>query len=175
MNTENKTLQQNRDKLLDGLKETELNEAIEAIKEADWQVRREVALALGNWNDENIVLPVLNHLAHNDSEWRVREAVATVLAEFGGPEARKLLEKMVKADPYPSVAEKALKGLTDLAIASFPELQKRGVEELGVVPMGPRPSDSGAEAFLLYLDEQSLYHTDSSVRHVADEMLAELK
>ena len=55
------------------------------------------------------------------------------------------------------------------------ELLKRGVEELGVDPMGPRRSDPGVEAFLLYLDEQSLYHTDSSVRHVADEILAELK
>lgn len=166
------------------IQELDLTPAMEAIHDAHWEVRRDVALALGAWGDE-VALEVLAQLARHDSEWRVREAVAEALATLGGARAVELLTHMVKTDPHPRPAERALKGLGDLALATWPE-QLGPVRKESPVPVrtrgalrvrGASPSrrvSSEADALLALLDEVRFRHPSSSVREVADDTLARL-
>lgn len=162
----------------------DLSPALDAIDDAHWEIRREVALALGEWGDE-VALKVLERLARNDTEWRVREAVAEALATIGGAQAVELLTYMVKTDPHPRPAERALKGLGDLALATWPEQlkaepeeQRAAVRTRGAIRVrGASPSkriSPEADALLALLDEVRFHHPAPSVREVADEILARL-
>jgi HEAT repeat protein len=157
--------------------------AFQAIEEAHWDVRRQVALTLREWRDE-IALQVLERLAKTDSEWRVREAVAEALSTIGGPQAVELLTFIVKTDPHPRPAERALTGLGDLALAAWPdELKPREaasttVRTRGAVRVrGASPSrriSPEADALLALLDQVRFRHPDPSVRAAADDTLARL-
>jgi len=162
----------------------DLTPAMEAISDAHWEVRREVALALGEWGDE-VALEVLKRLTRNDSEWRVREAVAEALATIGGAKAVDLLTDMVKTDPHPRPAERALKGLGDLALVTWPDQLRpvdreasAAVRTRGAVRVrGASPSrriNPDADALLALLDEARFRHPNPSVREVADDTLARL-
>jgi HEAT repeat protein len=160
----------------------DLTPAMDAIHDAHWEVRREVALALGEWGD-GVALEVLERLARNDPEWRVREAVAEALATIGGAKAVELLTSMVKTDPHPRPAERALKGLGDLALATWPDQLRRkepfaAVRTRGAIRMrGASPSKRSspeADALLALFDEMRFHHPHPSVREVADDTLAQL-
>jgi len=162
----------------------DLGPAMQAINDAHWEVRREVALALGEWGDE-IAVEVLRGLARNDSEWRVREAVAEALSVIGGPKAVDVLTHIVRTDPHPGPAERALKGLGDLALATWPgqlrpapEASHGAVVTRGAVRVrGASPSrriNPQADAILALLDEMRFRHPDPSVRVAAADALARL-
>jgi HEAT repeat protein len=162
----------------------DLTPALQAIGDTQWEVRREVALTLGEWGDE-VALEVLDRLAQNDSEWRVREAVAEALGSIGGPQAVEALTQMVKTDPHPRPAERALRALGDLAVATWPvqlepqpkespaALRTRGaVRVRGASPS--RHISPEADAILGLLDEIRFRHPDPSVRETAENVLAKL-
>ena len=162
----------------------DLTPAMKAIDDAHWEVRRDVALALGEWGDE-VALTVLERLMRSDSEWRVREAVAESLANIGGPRAVELLTEMVKTDTHPRPAERALKGLGDLALATWPDklgsadlnrpvaVRTRGAMRVRGASPSKRTTPE-ADALLALLDEVRLRHPYPSVREVADDTLARL-
>lgn len=165
------------------IQELNLAPALAAINDAHWEVRREVALALGEWADE-VALEVLERLARNDSEWRVRQAVAEALAMIGGPRAVELLIFIVKTDPHPTPAERALQGLGDLAQATWPEQlsppppTSQAKRTRGAIRVrGASPSrrvNPEADAILELLDGVRFHHPNPSVREAADEALAQL-
>jgi len=129
-------------------------EAMSALQDAGWQVRREV---VGAWRsrDYDLTLEVFESLARNDPEWPVREAVADMLPTIGGEKAIKLLTYIVKSDPHPTPKAKALEGLEELALAPRP-LSRAAVRTRGAVrvrgAVSPRPISPEAEVILALFD-----------------------
>jgi HEAT repeat protein len=173
------------------LEEIDLTPAMEALSDAQWDVRREVALAVGEWGDK-LAIEVLERLARTDSEWRVRATVAEALANIGGPKAVENLTYMVKKDPHPNPVERAMEGLGDLALATWPDsLGPAAPERSGAVRTrggavrtqrqgrvrGTSPSgrvNPEADAILDLLDEVRFRDPSPSVREAADATLARL-
>ncbi len=92
---------------------------------------------------------------------------------------------MIKTDPHPRPAERALTGLGDLALATWPDKLKAeskvaavSVRTRGTLRVrGASPSthiSPEADALLALLDEVRFQHPDPSVRATADETLARL-
>jgi HEAT repeat protein len=156
----------------------DLTPAMEAIKDAHWEVRREVALALGEWGDE-VAVKVLEHLARQDPDWEVRSAVAQALANIGGPRAVEVLKYMATTDPDPRARKAAVEGLAGLALTTWPEFCPRGaVRTRGAVRIrGARPSkrvSPEADAILKLLDDLRFQDSSSIVRDAAEGALAQL-
>lgn len=161
------------------IEEIDLTPAFEALADAHWEIRQQVALAVGEWGDE-LAIEVLKRLAYTDPEWRVRVAVAEALANIGGPKAIEILKHMAQADPHQDVRARAIEGLGDLALATWPELAEKQREishPRGVRVRGASPSkrlSPEAEAILELIDELRFRDHSSYVREVADKTLGRL-
>ncbi len=71
----------------------EIEIQIDLLKDADWVVRREAAITLGEMGDERCVEP-LGH-ALRDGDWQVREVAIEGLGQIGSP-AVELLIKLLR-------------------------------------------------------------------------------
>ena len=166
------------------LRDVNLEPALRALADAQWEVRKEVALAVGEWADERAV-EVLGHLARTNPEWRVRIAAVEALSNIGGPMVVKLLTGIAKSDPYQDVRARALEGLGDLALAAWPELsEKQGDRIRGTVRTRGAPRIRGsshakpvspeAASIMELLDDARFNDQSTLVRDAADATLAQL-
>ncbi len=166
------------------MSQEQLRIALEALSDAQPNVRREVAFALGEWADA-VAVTVLSALANRDDDARVRGAAVDALAKIGGPDAVQALQAIARQDTHEDVRASAIGGLGNLALASVPAWTEapparvRGtVRTRGRVPRRlaqARRHDNPEVAQILNLLEE-VRELDSShyVRSVADSTLAGL-
>jgi HEAT repeat protein len=70
----------------------EIDIQIDLLKDADWTIRREAAVTLGEMGDERCVAPLV--LALQDSDWQVREAAIEALGQVGSPAVEHLVKRL---------------------------------------------------------------------------------
>ena len=160
----------------------DLTPALEALTDAQWEVRREVACALGQWGDE-LAIEALSRLVHSEPEWRVRVAVADALADIGESQAVESLTSIARRDPHEEVRVHAIEGLGRLALNTWPVLathiRQRGAVRTrgGIRVRGASPSkriSPEADAILALLDQTRSTDPSARVRAAADDALGSL-
>jgi HEAT repeat protein len=70
----------------------EIDIQIDLLKDADWTIRREAAVTLGEMGDERCVAPLV--LALQDGDWQVREAAIEALGQVGSPAVEHLIKRL---------------------------------------------------------------------------------
>jgi len=133
--------------------EVSLEAARAQLAGASWRVRREVAVSLAD-RPGGITRRVLDCLARRDPEWRVREAVASSLAQARDA-AASTLEWMSLHDPHPRSAQLAVEALGRL------------VPPPGHVDFQPSAAGPKARAILGLLEQLERRHPDPDVRKQA--------
>lgn len=88
----------------------EIDIQIDLLKDADWTVRREAVVTLGEMGDERCVEPLVRVL--RDGDWQVREAAIEALGQVGSP-AVEFLVKMLRDWDIRKYAIRALGKIKD--------------------------------------------------------------
>jgi HEAT repeat protein len=70
----------------------EIDIQIDLLKDADWTVRREAVVTLGEMGDERCVVPLVSAL--RDGDWQVREAAIEALGQVGSPAVEHLVKML---------------------------------------------------------------------------------
>jgi hypothetical protein len=99
------------------MREDDLKITLEALSDAEPDVRREVAFAIGELADK-LAVDLLSQLAMQDEESSVRVAAADALAKIGGSSAVKALQEIALKDLNEDVRASAVGGLGSLALES---------------------------------------------------------
>jgi HEAT repeat protein len=86
-------------------------EQIAALKDEDWAIREEAAVALGTFRDPRAVVPLVSLL--RDTDRAVREAAISALTAIGEPSVPAL--GLCLSDPQPGVQEAASSVLASIA------------------------------------------------------------
>jgi HEAT repeat protein len=100
----------------------EVKEAIRALGDGNWEVRRDAALELGRIGPERGVIPALIQ-ALGDDEWKVREAASDALGRIG-PEAVPALIQALEDEDWRvrEAAAWALRVIRPRAVGAAPAL-----------------------------------------------------
>jgi HEAT repeat protein len=95
----------------------QINVVMQALSDADADIRREVAFALGEWADD-VAVKVLSELAQQDTALQVRVAAVSALSQIGGEEAVESLKRIAREDQHDEARAAAISGLGELASAN---------------------------------------------------------
>ena len=170
---------------------TYLQAARAGFQDADPDVRREVAFAVGEWGDAAAVAIlrwiVLPGDSASEPDPGVRTAAVRALGWIGGPEAVEILERVALEDPHQEVRSSAVSALGSLARSEYkaartqtptiPPLQPTVRTRGAVRTRGSSPVRSlSAEAQQVLNLLERVRGTDPSwqVRDAADDVLTDL-
>ena len=153
---------------------------MEAFEDQHFEVRREVAFALGEWADEAVVT-ILSEIAETDPEPVVRKEAVNALGKIGGSEAVKTLTKLAKTASNEAVRWQAISALGELVLAEAERLQvergerpgpvrTRGIR--GAISSLPEVSEE-AKKVLRLLEEISQEDPSTYVRDLTHDLVEE--